>query len=196
MIIEATEEGGLCFGLQEERDWEIFELLVSDAQGRGEGWLAKRLGVMLDDEDWDEFVAPGLTSQFESEVARVRAILRDAFEKSQHQQREAEQVAEPKEKSPAGEESGELSFEDLDDLEEEPPVIGEVPITREDSGTWYSVLNQARLALEGKWKLAALEDEEGLDSLEKIEPERVSAYLRNRFYTRIQAMLLEFVLDL
>ena len=73
---------------------------------------------------------------------------------------------------------------------------GVLLISKEDSSMWYSVLNQARLALEGKWKLAALEEEEDFGSLEQIEPERLAAYLRSRFYTRIQAILLDFSMEL
>lgn len=189
MTIEPTEEGGLSFGLQVERDWEIFEFLVRDAEGRGEGWLAKRLGVVMDDEDWDELVVPSLTTQFEGEVAKVRNILREAFDLFEVAKQAAEQEAGSK---------GGAASEDApeDQPREEDPALGQVVITREDGGCWYSVFNQARLALEGKWKLSKLEEEEDFGSLDNIEPDRLSAYLRSRFYNRIQALLLDFVIDL
>ncbi|MGJ8725457.1 MAG: hypothetical protein ACSHYB_12940 [Roseibacillus sp.] len=183
MRIEPTEEGGLSLVLTEEREWELFELLVSDAEGRGEGWLAKRLGVLMDDEEWDELVAPGLTEQFQSDLGKVREHLRLAFDAS------LKVLA--KKKIEEKEEGLELPFDD-----EEEADCGAILIEKADSSTWYSVLNQARLALEGKWKLAALEDEEDFGSLEKIESERLAAYLRSRFYTRIQAILLDFSMEL
>lgn len=183
MKIEPTEEEGLRLVLTGEREWELFELLVVDAEGRGEGWLAKRLGVIMDDEEWDELVAPGLTEQFQGDLTKVRESLRLAFDKSL-------QVMAQKKMELSAESHLELPFED------EEKEYGEVLINKEDCGTWYSVLNQARLALEGKWKLAALEDEEDFGSLDNIEPNRVAAYLRNGFYTRIQAILLDYTLEL
>ena len=183
MRIEPTEEEGLLLVLTEEREWELFDLLVGDAEGRGKGWLAKRLGVLMDDEDWDELVAPGLTEQFQSDLEKVRKTLRLAFDSS------ARELAEKKSQRP---DEGSLELP----LEEEEQACGELLISKEESGVWYSVLNQARLALEGKWKLAELEEEDDFGSLEKIESERLAAYLRSRFYTRIQAILLDFSMEL
>ena len=184
MRIEPREEEGLWLILTEEREWEIFELLIVDAEGRGEGWLAKRLGVLMNDEEWDELVAPGLTEQFREDLEKVREVLRTAFDESLQDlaQRKVSLGESPHPEFP------------LDDEEEK--ECGKVLISKEDGFTWYSVLNQARLALEGKWKLAALEEEEDFESLEKIESERLAAYLRSRFYTRIQAVLLDFSMEL
>jgi hypothetical protein len=184
MRIEPTVEEGLRLVLTQEREWEIFELLIVDAEGRGEGWLAKRLGVLMDDEEWDELVAPGLTERFQEDLKKVRETLRLAFDDSL--QMLAKQRVEGKADS-----NLELPFED-----DEEKDCGEVLITKDDSAIWYSVLNQARLALEGKWKLAALEEEEDFGTLENIESERLAAYLRSRFYTRIQGILLEFSMEL
>lgn len=183
MRIAPTEEGGLNLFLTEDREWKLFELLIVDAEGRGAGWLAKRLGVLIDDEDWDEFVAPGLTAQFQEEVDKVRVTLKKSFDDSMRRLKNAK---------PADESNLELPLDD----DEEEEALGEIPILREEGSTWYSVLNQARLALEGKWKLAALEGEEDFESLEKIESERLAAYLRYQFYTRIQAILLDFAMEL
>ena len=183
MRIAQTEEGGLRIILTEDREWELFELLIVDAEGRGEGWLAKRLGVIMDDEDWDEFVAPELTTQFQEAVEKIRTALRVAFDESMIRLKESERTHEPNLELP------------LDDEEEKEPR-GEILIVREEGQTWYSVFNQARLALEGKWKLAALENEEDFESLEKIESERLAAYLRYQFYTRLQTFLLDFAIEL
>ena len=182
--MEPTEEDGLRLVLTEEREWQLFEYLVVDAEGRGEGWLAKRLGVIMDDEEWDELVAPGLTEQFQGDVAKIRETMRLAFDAFSQ-----ESAKKKREHSDDG--SLELPFED-----EEEKQCGELLISKEDSGAWYSVFNQARLALEGKWKLAALEEEEDFGTLEKIESDRLAAYLRSRFYTRVQAILLDFSMEL
>ena len=184
MKIEPTEEGGLRLILTEESEWELFEFLVVDAEGRGEGWLAKRLGVVMDDEEWDELVAPGLTEQFQADMETVRESLRLGFDAS------LQKLAKERALKPEGK-TLELPF-----YEEEEKECGELAISKKESGKWYSVLNQARLALEGKWKLAALEEEEDFGRLENIEPDRLAAYLRSRFYTRLQAILLEFSMEL
>lgn len=184
MRIAPTEEGGLSIILIEEREWELFELLIVDAEGRGEGWLAKRLGVMMDEEDWEEYVAPGLTMQFEEEVAKVRTALRVAFDES-ISRKQGEEQQEPGSHP-------ELPLDE--DVERDP--CGEILITKEEGQTWYRVFNQARLALEGKWKLSALEAEEDFESLEKIESDRLAAYLRYQFYSRIQVFLLDCAMEL
>ena len=54
---------------------------------------------------------------------------------------------------------------------------------------WYGAVNQARLALEARYKLSELEDFE--DGAEELR----SAYYRDRFYLILQSMLLEYVID-
>lgn len=187
MRIEPTEEEGLRMVLTEEREWEIFERLIVDAEGRGEGWLAKRLGVLMDDEDWDDLVAPELNDHFEKDLSIVREALRSAFDDS------LQNLAHRKVEQVEGAQSDPEQEEDERDC-------GEILILKEDGRTWYGVFNQARLALEGKWKLAVLEDDDNDDDefggLDEIEPERLSAYLRSRLYMRIQSILLEMSMEL
>lgn len=182
MRIEPQKDRALHLVLTSEREWEIFERLIVDAEGRGEGWLAKRLGVLMDDEEWDELVAPGLTEQFREDLDTVREALRLSFDQS------LQKLAQEKMEL-TRETHLELSLEDEKEC-------GEIVITQEKSHLWYSVFNQARLAMEGKWKLAALEEEEDFGSLENIDSERLAAYLRNQFYTRIQAILLDYSMEL
>ena len=184
MRLGVTDEGNLLFQFTELEDWKIFEDLVVDAEGRGKGWLAKRLGVLMDDEDWDEYIVPSLNEQFQGEITVVRDVLRKAYD---------DFLARPDPPKQPEKEKYDL----LDDEEDKEELnCGELQIFREVSGTWYSVLNQARLALEGKWKLAALEDEEDMEELQNIDQERLGAYLRYGFYTRIQGLLLEYLMDL
>ncbi len=184
MKIEVTEEEGLRLAITAEHEWEIFEFLLQDAEGRGEGWLAKRLGVLVDDEEWDEFVVPTLSEQFQNELNTVRTVVQQAFDRSLQQL--AHDGVEPARKT-----SSQLAAEE--DEEEE---CGEIIIQKAEGAHWYSVFNQARLALEGKWKLSSLETDEELTSPESVEPERLEAYLRSRFYTRLQSILLELTLDI
>ena len=65
-------------------------------------------------------------------------------------------------------------------------------ITPPQSEKWYGAINQARLSLETRYKLDAVEAD---GDLEEAAPEVRSAYFRNRFYLFLQSMLLEFVMD-
>ena len=68
---------------------------------------------------------------------------------------------------------------------------GEVVIESADAETWYGALNQARLAMESKYKFGPRE----LRSPEEIEDrEKCSAYFREDFYSAIQSLLLRYVM--
>ncbi len=184
MRIEFIAENVLKLILTKEREWVLFDKLAVDVEGRGEGWLAKRLGVLMDDEEWDDLVVPGLTAQFEEDYQRVHEMVRSAFLEWKAQQLE-EKNSKLKRKVPI----------DLS-MEEEEEEFGAIYITKEDCNAWYSVFNQARLALEGKWKLASLKNEEELGALENVEAARLAAFLRDGFYTKIQAVLLDTLYEL
>lgn len=149
------EEGGLRVELESERDWRSFELLFLDAQGRGQDWLAKRFGVLVDEEDWDEFVVPDLSAHFSQQIETTRQTLAQAFEAA---------------------EDG----------------CGEFVISVESGETWYGVMNQARLALEGRWKLSQLAAGKELDRPENVDPERLAAFLRSELYGRMQERVFVF----
>ncbi len=63
-------------------------------------------------------------------------------------------------------------------------------ITARQAETWYGAINQARLALEARYQLDALDD-----NPEGSQPEVRSAFHRSRFYLFLQSMLLEFVME-
>lgn len=66
---------------------------------------------------------------------------------------------------------------------------GPVWITRDDAFPWYSSLNQARLALEEQFHFG---QDETLAA--GSVPERRAAFIRSRFYSAIQGLLLEHVM--
>ncbi|NWK57327.1 hypothetical protein HW115_17030 [Verrucomicrobiaceae bacterium N1E253] len=69
---------------------------------------------------------------------------------------------------------------------------GKVLISPGHADPWYGALNQARLALQSRYRLDSLEK---LDTLESTPDEVVQAHFRDRFYASLQSLILEFVLD-
>ncbi|MDP0492074.1 MAG: hypothetical protein Q7Q71_13580 [Verrucomicrobiota bacterium JB023] len=84
MKVLPTLEGGLRVDLEAGRDWVIFEQLVWDARGKQEGWLSKKLGSRMEDEDWAEFVMPELEGIFASQIETVLAGLKTAKENEEN----------------------------------------------------------------------------------------------------------------
>lgn len=60
-------------------------------------------------------------------------------------------------------------------------------ITREDAFTWYGGLNQARLALEEKYRFGPDPESDPAN----LTPLRHEALLRNHFYSALQSFILE-----
>lgn len=67
---------------------------------------------------------------------------------------------------------------------------GPLWIAREEGTVWYSVLNQARLAIEDRQRFGPGES----INPASLEPEARSAFLRSRFYCAIQSVLLDHVM--
>lgn len=67
---------------------------------------------------------------------------------------------------------------------------GAIWITRENAFTWYSALNQARLALEEIYHFGP---EDSADPL-AMAPIEQSAFIRSGFYSDVQSLLLQHVL--
>ncbi|MGJ8634617.1 MAG: hypothetical protein ACSHX7_11940 [Luteolibacter sp.] len=63
-------------------------------------------------------------------------------------------------------------------------------ITREDSLTWYSALNQARLSLEEKYKFGPNPESDPAN----LTPLRHEALVRSHFYSALQSFILEHAL--
>lgn len=160
MKVLPTMEGGLRVDLEEEADWALFQILVDDARGKSEGWLARRLGVLMEEEDWEEYVVPDLAKHFTEQIDLVNRAVGDAKSKADGPE-------------------------------------GELYILRDEGDAWYAVLNQARLALEGQWKLAEIEHLEDFEENSALsgDQQRLSALMRSRLYLLLQTRLLEFVLQ-
>ncbi len=67
---------------------------------------------------------------------------------------------------------------------------GPLWITRDDVFPWYSSLNQARLAIEEHFHFGPRETIE----MKGLTPERRAAFIRSKFYSAIQGLLLEYVM--
>ena len=72
--------------------------------------------------------------------------------------------------------------------EDPSPII----VRPQDADHWYGALNQARLSLQARYRLDTIDFENVVDDL---PDEIVQAYFRDRFYTSLQSLLLEFVMD-
>ncbi|MDP4626498.1 MAG: hypothetical protein NWT08_15335 [Akkermansiaceae bacterium] len=72
------------------------------------------------------------------------------------------------------------------------PKDGEHPIwiTREDAFTWYSALNQARLALEERFHFGP----DPASDAANLTPLRHEALLRSHFYSALQSFILDHAL--
>jgi hypothetical protein len=62
-------------------------------------------------------------------------------------------------------------------------------IKKHEAEKWYGAINQARLSLEARYGLGAIEDFE--DAPEELN----SAHFRDRFYQTLQGILLEYVME-
>ena len=62
-------------------------------------------------------------------------------------------------------------------------------ISPNDADRWYGAVNQARLALQSRYRLDVIE------SLNQVPDEVIQAYFRDRFYTALLSLLLKFVLE-
>jgi hypothetical protein len=69
---------------------------------------------------------------------------------------------------------------------------GEVFITKEDAEDWYGALNQARLALEARYKFGEAEE---FGEVGDFDDTKRSAFVRNQFYNALQGVLLQYVID-
>jgi len=74
-------------------------------------------------------------------------------------------------------------------------LTGSLFIKAEDASIWFGAINQARLSLEERFEVSQFEDLADQDSLEFEDPALKSAIIRYHFYTSLQSILLEYILD-
>ena len=75
-------------------------------------------------------------------------------------------------------------------------LTGSLFIKAEDADTWFGAINQARLSLEERHKVSKFDDlAEEEDNLEFENPALKAAIIRYHFYTTLQSILLEYILD-
>ena len=67
---------------------------------------------------------------------------------------------------------------------------GAIFIGRDDIFLWFSALNQARLGLEERYGFGPVTDPD----LEAMNPARRSGFLRGRFYTAVQGIMLDHLM--
>lgn len=68
---------------------------------------------------------------------------------------------------------------------------GDIHILKGNAEVWYGALNQARLALEDRYKFGARED---VDPKMFEDSSARAAYFRNNFYSHVQGLLLQYVM--
>jgi hypothetical protein len=76
--------------------------------------------------------------------------------------------------------------------EREATPEGELFIGRAEGPEWYGALNQARLALETRYKFGPAQ---GVSGIASFSASKRSAFIRSQFYCALQSVLLEHVLD-
>ena len=68
------------------------------------------------------------------------------------------------------------------------PEVLPVFVTKDDVDSWYGAVNQARLGLHSLYQL------DSLDSLDDVSEEVAAAYFRDRFYTALLSLFLEYIM--
>lgn len=71
---------------------------------------------------------------------------------------------------------------------------GSVFIKVEDADIWFGAINQARLSLEERYSVSRYDDQ-AETLLTQQQPEIKAAVIRYQFYTSMQSIMLEYILD-
>lgn len=172
---EKGEPEGLLFRIETPGEWQLMLSMPYDAKGEEPGWLTKRFGVLMDDEDWDDFLAPELAQRFTDEIEKVKKVIEEAF-------------AAARPLLDAFKSAAEKEYEENVDEEEEVD-LGQIYFPKRQLLPFYSVCNQARLFLNGRWKLTGRE-EDFMEALSE-EPELAWAIFRDRLFCNLQSSILQ-----
>ena len=70
--------------------------------------------------------------------------------------------------------------------------LGLIKISQDDGPNWYGALNQARIALEEYYRFSTAQE---VAEIESFPPPKRSAFIRSQFYSALQSVLLEHVID-
>jgi len=73
--------------------------------------------------------------------------------------------------------------------------VGAVFVSKNDAMIWYGAINQARISLEQLYQVSKIENFIDSDGTDEISDEKHSALVRGHFYSMMQSVLLEYVLD-
>ncbi|MEO1856043.1 MAG: DUF2017 family protein [Rubritalea sp.] len=75
-------------------------------------------------------------------------------------------------------------------------LTGSLFIKPEEANTWFGAINQARLSLEERFEVSKYDDlADDEQSIEFEDPSLKAAIIRYHFYTSLQSILLEYILD-
>ena len=162
MKVMPTLEGGLRIDVETATDWLVLEQIAPDALQGGVEKLPDRLSALMDEESGWDEVVIPELREFFS--GQLRKVAETVFR--------AQGKVAPEEK-------------DWD-------AEGRLFIEREDGAEWYGALNQARLALERRYKFGPTQE---VTSVESFPAAKRSAFIRSQFYCALQSVLLEHVLD-
>ena len=82
MKIAPTLDGGLAIEPSSDIDWEVLAMIVQDIGGSDH--LSKSLAsLMVDGSEWEEYVMPDLTSNFNAQANHVAAAIKEARSKEE-----------------------------------------------------------------------------------------------------------------
>ncbi|MGJ8672172.1 DUF2017 family protein [Rubritalea sp.] len=79
--------------------------------------------------------------------------------------------------------------------EKDSKLTGSLFIKAADADIWFGAINQARLSLEERHDISKHEDEINEDALEYEDPSLKAAIIRYHFYTSLQSIMLDYILD-
>ncbi len=160
MTVAPTLDKGLRIDVDSPTDWQVLEMICTDAASQGGTTLAESLAdFMEDDADWAELMTPELHQQFNEQITHVSKAISSA--------------------------------------KKENDLTGTVSIKHEDADIWFGAINQARISLENRFKLSEVEEQyqDNIDPEDISDPALLSAIIRYDFYSRIQTIMIEYILD-
>ena len=74
-------------------------------------------------------------------------------------------------------------------------LTGSLFIQEDEAEIWFGAINQARISLEERHQVSQYEDDIDEEALEYEDPHLKAAIIRYHFYTSLQSIMLEYILD-